>query len=640
MMELFNLMVFLASLYGLMALVQERLSIPAPWAPFVTMVLLGSVLYVAALFGFLLWISWLVFIAGLVSAALFLRRHAQNVSYKSLVNRRTWYPAATFGALFLAGRLVTDGAQITAWDEFSFWGIFPKILMHTNEMIEDFNTINKADYPRGTALLHYYFVLFLNGGGAFRDDLAIFAQVTLFSSAVPAFLFSRDRDFRRPVVTCFMLSLVVLVYYAIFGLFVNPAYSLLVDSAVALCWTMSIMLYMTNKDTRNPMLAAGVTLFFMVQIKEIALFFALTAIFVIAVEHTLNSGPNLRRKARNIGFLIAVVTVSSVSWSLFLSFNGVVARAFTVDMGSLSDLEAYQVATIENYWHSLIHAGDLPETQLLDNEEAGRMIAGFARPIFGVSLSPFYWTILFVAFMLLFSLDRRLVAMCFGSKRMFYSFLSCLLLVAFGYVCLVLFLYLAAFSPYEAVRLASFGRYIGTQYLGLFLIALFLIAMMKDQLLLVFFVFVMLSFSDPGTSLKEIAMVDKKSVYTYFADLYARIDPVIQKMMEEWPSERGRVLLINQGGRGSFLVKFKYRAFPLSFPYGGFSLLPERKEGWPPETQEVSPDELGAIIRDRKIDYLVVWNDGEFWESYGDVVRRSGLKGIWHLQDGELVDVR
>ena len=634
-MILFNLLLFLASFYGLMALSTERLSIPTPQAPFVTVVLLASMLYISALFGLLLWISWLVFIAGLVSAALFLRRHAQNISHEILIHRHSWYSAATFGVLFLAGRLITDGAYLAEWDEFSFWGIFPKILVYTNKLIADFDSINRAEAPRGTALLQYYFVLFLNGG-VFRDDLAILAQVTLISSAVPAFLFSRDRCFRRPVISCFMLSLVVFVYYTIFGLFVKPIYSLLVDSAIALCWAMSIILYLMNKDTRNPMLASGAVLFFMVQLKEIALFFALTAIFVIAVEHALNSGLNIRRKAWSIGFLIAIVTASSVSWKFFLSLNGI-SGTFTVDMGALSNLEAYQLAIIENYLYSLIHLGDLPKQdwQLLVSEEADRVVSRFAYPIFGVSLSPIYWTILFIVFMLLFSLDKDLVAMLFVRKSTFYSFLFCLLLVTFGYVCLILFLYLTTIDPWPAIRLQSFSRYIGTQYLGLFLILTFLIAMMKRSLF-TFFGFMML-FSPHAFLYMGSAMVDK-NLGLYLENRYRQIDPVIEKIKERQP--RGRVIFINQGGSGSGYVNFKYRAFPLSFPADGiFSLLPERKRNWSPETREISPDDFGMIIRDRKIDYLIVWNDGEFWESYGDVVRQSDLKGIWHLQDGELVAV-
>ena len=646
------MLVFLASFYGLLVLVQGRLSIPPPQAPFVTMISLASALYVAALFGLLLYVSWMVFIAGLVSSAMFLHRQARYFSPASVIRNRSWYPPAAFGVMFLAGRVVSDGAYLTSWDEFSFWGIFPKILASTDEVVAGFNSINKADYPRGTAILQYYFILFLNDG-AFRDDLAILAQISLFSSAVPAFLFSRDRRFLPHFL---FYALTVLVYYAIFWLFVAPVYSLYADSAIALCWAMSIILYMTNRDARNPMLATGIALFFMTQLKEIALFFALTAIFVIAVEYALNSGRSLSRKARNIGFLIAVVTASSISWSIFLHHNGVTHSSFSVDTGALAaGLEDYQLATIENYLKFLYRIGDLSQV-LLDGE--GKVLErvslqGFVRPHFGVSLSPLYWFIVFIAGMIVVSLRKEPTTVLFGRTSSFYRFLFCLVLVTFGYVCLILFLYLTAFHPYEAIRLASFGRYLGTQYLGLFLILIFLLSMtknkasmMKNKALRVFPCLLALSllalslliispypkglFKDLGLTMKN-----NNDTYTQLDDFYGVVDPVIEEIKKE--SNSARILFINQGGWGSFLVKLRYRAFPLMFPHGMFSILPERKEGWSPLTQVVSPDDFGATLRD--VDYLIVWNDKYFWESYDDVVRRAELKGIWDLQDGVLVPV-
>lgn len=652
-MALLNLLLFLASFYGLMALIQKRLSIPAPQTPFVTMVLLGSVLYTAALFGVLLWISWLVFVAGLVSAALFLRKHAQNASYKTLIHDRTWYPAVTFGVLFLVGYFVTNGALLYEWDALSFWGVFTKILVYTNEIFADYTSIHAAEYPRGTALLQYYFVLFLNGG-IFRDDLIPLAQATFCSSAVPAFLFSGERRFRYPIISCYMLPLVVFVYYAIFGFFILPVYAIYVDSVLALCWAMSIILYMMNKDTRHPFLAASIILFFMVQVKESALFFALTAIFVIGVVHILNSGPILRRKVLNIGFLFAVVAVSSVSWNIFFSISGVTTNTYTVDIRNISnlpDLEAYQIATIENYMRSLIYFGDYPLRpieQISDSENTGRVIHYFTRPIFGdsappifrVSVAPIYWTILFLIFMLLFSLERKTIIMLFGHRSLFYSLLLSLLLVTTGYLCLMLFLYLFSMSSYEAVRLGAFPRRIGTQYLGLFLILTFLIARMKKKLLPVLYCSVMLSFSSPGTVLKELAMADAKPYINQLEDIYRIVDPVIWKMKEDSQS-KGSMFVINQGGRGYFIELFKYRAFPLSFPDASwYSILPEWKEGLQYQTKIRSPSEFGDFIKKHNFDYLIVWNDKYFWESYGDVVHRSGLKGIWHLQDGDLVAVK
>lgn len=66
-----------------------------------------------------------------------------------------------------------------------------------------------------------------------------------------------------------------------------------------------------------------------------------------------------------------------------------------------------------------------------------------------------------------------------------------------------------------------------------------------------------------------------------------------------------------------------------------FSVNTQEKDGWPPETWIGSADDFSLILQ--RCDYLIVWSDGEFWELYGDSVRRSALKGVWKLDNDRLV---
>ena len=633
------LIVFLASLYGLMILVRKWLSIPYAQVPFVTIISLMSVLYVAGLCELLLQISWLVFLVGLVCFALSLYKNTVGISrrtfFRRFISDHSLFPLTAFGVLFLFSWFVFRNAYITQWDEFSFWSIFTKILTNENSMIAGFNDINKADYPRITALLQYYFLLFLRGG-SFHEGTAIFAQTVIFGSAVPVFLSLPSRKYN-----VFLLCLITLCFYSLIDVFVLPVSSLYADSVLGLCWGMSMLLYLMNrKQDRVVLIITSLCLFSMVQVKEMGLVFACCTIFIVMLDEGFFSTFRQPVLLKRLGVLTAVVLVSYASWSMFKSYNGVVRSSFSLDSGSiydsLFDLDDYQKTTAENFLYSLIHIGNVAQTQaVFDEQHQDRFIGSFAHPFafFEFSLSPLYWAIIFVIFMSLsYWLTGNPPRKIFDRRSSCMTFTICLLALLAAYTCLMLFLYMFAYSEYEAVRLASFWRYLGTAYLGAFVVLFYLVLETEKKRLLFAFIVTIFLFTPSSVLNPVLNLFHENDTRKYFDDLHRKIDPVLEEIKEKGGNPR--ILLINQGGRGSLYVQFKHRAFPLKFA-SNFSVNTEEKDGWPPETWTVSAKDFGLVLQ--KYDYLIIWNDSEFWDLYGDVVRRSTLKDIWILSNGRLV---
>ena len=631
------LLTLLANLYGLMILVRKWLSLPYAQAPFVTIISLMSVLYVAGLFGLLWQVSSFVFLAGLVCFALSLYKGTLGIPsrtfFRRLISDHSLFPLTAFGVLFLFSWFVFRNAYITEWDEFSFWSIFTKIAVNYNAMIAGFNAINKAEYPRITALLQYYFLLFLRGG-SFHEGTAIFAQTVIFLSAVPVFLSFRQYN-------VFFLCLVTFCFYSLVDVFAQPVFSLYGDSVLGLCWGMSILLYLINrKRDRVVLIITSLCLFSMVQVKEMGLVFACCTIFIIMIDEGFFSTFRLPAVLKRLGVLTAVVLVSYASWSMFKSYDGVVGSSFSLDSGaiydSLFDLQDYQRTTAENFLYSLIHVGNVAKTQsVFDEQHQDRFIGSFAHQFhfFEFSLGPLYWAIIFVMFLSLsYWLARNTSKSIFASRSRCLTFTICLLASLGLYICLLLVVYMFVFSPYEAVRLASFGRYLGTAYVGLFLVLFYCVLGAEKKSLLVAFT-VLIFLVTPGLSIKSILNPFHKSgVQKYYDDLYGKIDPVIEEIKGK--GGEPKILLINQGGRGGFYVTVKHRAFPLRFEIV-FSVNTEKQDGWPPETWIGSADDFSLILQ--SCDYLIVWNDDEFWELYGDSVRRSALKAVWKLDNDRLV---
>ncbi len=623
-----------------MMLVKKWLSIPYAQVPFVTIISLMSVLYVAGLFELLLQISWLVYLVGLMCFVLSLYKSTVGISrrtfFRRLIYDHSLFPLTAFGVLFLLSWFVFRNTYVTEWDEFSFWSIFTKIATNYNSMIAGFNDINKADYPRITALLQYYFILFLKGGN-FHEGTAIFAQSVIFGSAMPVFL-----SFRKYNV--FLLCLITFCFYSLPDVFVQPVSSLYADSVLGLCWGMSLILYLMNrKQDRVVLIITSLCLFSMVQVKEMGLVFAFCTIFMVMIDEGFFSTFRLPVVLKRLGVLTAVVLVSYASWSMFKSYNGVVASSFSLDserIDSLFDLQDYQRTTAENYLYSLIHIGNVAKTQaVLDEQHQDRFIGSFAHQFhfFEFSLSPLYWAIIFVIFMSLsYYLTRNTTEKIFDRRSRCVTFTISLLASLVAYTCLILFLYMFAFSQYEAVRLLSFWRYLGTAYLGLFLVLFYCVLKTEKKSLLVAFIILMILVTQASTK-GILNAFHKSDTQKSLDNLYKKIDPVIEEIKGKEKGRSLRILLIHQRDDGMVHRIVRHRAFPLSFEWFS-SVNTEKKDDWPHQTWIGSAEDFGLKLQ--RNDYLIVLKDDEFWDLYGDVVNHSALKAIWRLDNERLVRVR
>lgn len=613
-MQFICLFLLLVSLYGLMILVQKWLSVSYTQIPFVTLTSLLSVLYVAGLFGLLWHVSHLVFLTGLGYFAL---RFYKWTSCRHLADNNSLLPLAAFGVLYFISYFLWKNITFSEWDEFG-WGIYTKIITTHDSLIAGYNDIPGADYPRISAILQYYFISFLSGGD-FDEGTAIFAQTIIFSSAVPVFFSFRKHN---PL----LLVSIACCFYCLFYLFVLPICLIYNDSMLGLCWGMSVILYLINRNRDKAMLIiTSICLFFLVQVKPIGIVFAFFTLFTVAIDEAFFSRVGPPAKLKKLGVLIAAVIVSWASWSAFKSYNGIAHSSVTLSLEAiydfLSDPQDYQKATAENFLHSLIYTGG--------EQHKDGLIERFAHPFAfsNFSLSPLGWAFIFAIFMFLCCLIGNTSRDVFRQRRRHIALTMSLIVVLSMYVCLLLFFYMTTFSYYEAVRLASFGRYLGTAYLGIFLILFFTVTKNKGLL----FAFVVLIFLfTPFSVLKSSA-----SRHKHIEDFYGKVDPVIEKLKKDSES---KTLVIDQGGNRYIQTLFFFRAFPLNTSLHVWSSVhPEWRDDWGIWQAHFSPNNFGRLLRE--YDYLVIWNDTAFWERYGDAVKRSQLKAVWALNDDRLAKI-
>ena len=533
-------------------------------------------------------------------------------------------PLAIFGFLYCLNWFIFKDAYITLWDEFSAWGIFTKIAVEYDSIIAGFNNIPAAGYPRISALWQYYFILFVNEG-EFRDGIAIFAQAVFFSSAAPIFLFPKNTGKYQVLFHILSIS----CFFCLIYLFVGPVSSLYADSVLALSFGMSIILYIANKQNKAQFLIINILLLSMVQIKPTGLIFAFLAITVISIYELCFMERRLSSKLIRLCVLAATTSGSYISWNIIKLHNEIISPSIVRRYSKLlSDLEDYHKVVAENFLYTSTYIGNIHEIRAAyANILEERFVGYFAHPFGDFSLSPLYWTIIFLSFVFASSLYLR----SWRDRKQHICLGVLLTVVVVIYSSLLLFTYMAIFSQYEAVRLASFRRYTGAVYLGIYLVLFFMLLKTGKKLLCVIFAGFIFCFT-PTSVLENISpdLSNSKRLDPLFRRLYDEIDPVISEMDK---TSESRVLYINQGGNGSLYVKFKFRAFPLYIDVLGsavFSVATEKRDEWAPWVRVFSAQELEDILE--RYDYLVICNDTDFFELYGDVLDRLDL-GLFNLDN-------
>ena len=642
-MQLFYLAILLASLYGLMIFVKNglRLSVSYAQIPFITIIFLMSVLYVAGLFGLLLPVSWLVFLTGLAYLAKHLVRKYSTSrcgNFSSPLNTHPnieLFPLAFFGVLFFLNWFIFRNSMFSQWDEWLSWGLFTKVLVNYDLLhTKLYYNPGHPHYPRITSILQYYFILFLNNG-KFHEGTAIFAQTVIFSSAVSAFFMFQKKSyfFLIPSVFAFYCILHLFSTLGTNGAFSIHVYSLYVDSILGLCWGMSVILYLSNRNRMESMIISGLALFSMVQLKETGVFFAFSTILVVTIDKMFFHTSELPIKLKQVGTLIAVVMISWASWSMFKQYNEIGStRISNVSVSvvnsieeSLLDPQSYKRKVAVNWLRSMTYAGNVNKISANLREAENHFIARFG-PTFAFSnfsLSPLYWMIIWGIFVFsLYSIHAGSTGHTYESRNVFLTSMISLAILVLVYSCLILLLYISYFSEHEAVRLASFGRYIGTSFIGIFLVLLYLTLEAQNKIQIVVFITFLCLFT-PDTMLDYFSPKDQNN-YSHVNGIFKRIDPVINEIKREDPESN--ILFIDQGGNGYFYTMIKYRAFPLSLK-GYASVSTRGRKDWEPWVWVASQEDFRKILQD--IDYLIVWNDTEFFEMYGDVVQRSELRAIW-----------
>jgi hypothetical protein len=362
---------------------------------------------------------------------------------------------------------IDKGRASAIWDEFSHWALVVKDMFSLNNfgLGSDSNVIFKT-YLTGTGLFQY---LCLKLSGVYNESVMYFSFNMIILSLILPIL----KGFKKmKSIALFLAYFIIIIIPTMF--YPSIYSSLYVDGILGITFGYTLYSYYLNYNEKfnvfnfiNLLLSFSMLIF----IKDFGLVLALIA-FCIILFDKLFIRNKFRLKwneiyNRSIHLVLAFIPalVIKIVWTMLLSFNKISlpmdGNSFLANTKDLlmQRLSGYKAGVAYDYIRALFYTP-------LTNSSIGITYA--------MSIGIF----IILTYLLVSNMKK-------DKLRQSYITLSTLVIVgAIGYALLILIsAYLTIFTQYEAVRLASFERYLSTYSVGmLILIFALLIDKYKDDI--------------------------------------------------------------------------------------------------------------------------------------------------------------
>jgi len=507
---------------------------------------------------------------------------------------------------------VTYGRMAITWDEFSHWALNVKSMFYTNGFdFSDSSFVMAKSYLSGTSIFQY-FVLKLNG--EFVEHLLYFAfNITLFSMLIPVF-----KGFKSiKNISIYFLLLILLAFPLIFY---NTYYiTLYVDEALAIAFAYTLFMYFSNRDEGFSLfnfisIASG--LLMLIFIKDFGLILALIACFIIVFDNAFikNKFKFKSMIKNNYKAVLTIIPAISVLilWMLTVRSNGL--SATPAGTGGV-------LPNILNFF-----GGNLTEFQIEVNQLFNSAL--FNRIL---TLSPTIIPVTYVVSLIL----MMIITYCLAEKSennnekiAYKTMMFWIIIGAIGYAFLLLISYITIFSEWEAVRLASYERYMSSFAMGGILLVLLLLIYKYSQSLKDFGKFILII----GISMLFFAKWD----VIYFTSMAARerASKTIEirtaykdaeKYVKEFVGDNERIYILSIHDSGFHYFVLRYHFIPLqSSSSKGWSIGTPFGENdiW---TKNVEVEEWAATLKEN-YDYVYILHVNDYFiEIYGSLFENAEM---------------
>lgn len=385
-------------------------------------------------------------LAAFIAGALRLKKMGAGDFRSRFLSPGFWLFALLYVALILFNR----GRLLLAWDDYTHWGDVVKVMITMDVMsTSPLSSSLFQEYPPALALFEYLLqkliVLF---GGKFTEWPLFFSYQILFFSLL--FPFFGRLDFRKP----YSYIIAALLFLSPLPFYREVMSQLMVDPFLGMAFGCALGHLFLNRASRYGRCAVLMYAALLVLVKSSGLLFA--ALLALGFVLTIPGELSRRGKAAQVGSVVLAVLLPKLLWELNIKINH---ASYTFNLaGDLASHSGgdYRVEAAKAYILGFFNTG-------ITDAEA------WFPPV-----PPFLLTLLIAVGM--YFICRRLIAL-FPQRRRNYIILGVLMVVGICvYIIGLGITYLFSFADWEALELASYGRYLGSVFFAMELLLLLLSA--------------------------------------------------------------------------------------------------------------------------------------------------------------------
>lgn len=507
-----------------------------------------------------------------------------------------------FIILLFALLYLNYGRNVYHWDELSHWALVVKSMSYYDALgtFPEAGVVFKS-YPPIMALFQYFFIkIFQYTGTAGFPEWVLYLSYQTFalSFVFPLLAACKWKNFLRSLIFFITACLIPLIFFD------NCYHALYIDPFLGIVGSCAWFALLTKKPSPLNDVYIYICAAVLVLAKDVGL---VLAIF-LATGYTVTrwfecaSSTNPRSIRRSIlsALLAALsVVVPKFIWSRHLSGMNVV-RSFSnvVDFRVLFDVLS---GKDNSYRHDVL-------LNYINAWSTEHLVIGE----FEINLS--YGALFFSLGIFLFA-----AVLVFGKKHLNNRvaggiLASTVLAQHIAYIIGLCVIYMFKFSEYEAVRLASFGRYINIIFLFDLMLFVLLLGIFLSNLSLkaILALFITVSALSPLGTIKGLINGWEK----YLSYEYSITHDTCSKIVLSEMSPEDKVYVVSQEDTGYDYQFFKYKFFPQMPEEQKYSLGPAFYEGdiW---SVDISAEQWQQNLLD-EFDYVFIYQENEYFsEVYG-----------------------
>ena len=480
---------------------------------------------------------------------------------------------------------------LSIWDEFSHWGLVPKNYFNLNSFYPNMqSTIAFPGYPPAIALFQFFA---LKIGNTFTENILYQSLAILnFSMLLPLLKTKSWKDWKTLLPICITIFVLPIIFFSDFY------DSIYIDATLGISFFYVLHSSLSEKKYDWFYYASlFLSIAFLILAKSSGVGLTIIALVILLSFHYFN-----KKTTRTQILTISIVSIVAIlfakySWDVFLKLTNT-----NIAWEGINNLN---LPSIINF----ITGNGLPYQNLTFQYFLNALFTWpINLPILPLSYFAYIVIFLLLSFLLYYFSDSTL------RKQIKHVSIS-LIIGSLLYQLSLLILYLFTYSEYEAVNLASYGRYTASFLLGMYFVLLSYYVIHTKKTLWVFLATATILSAITFNKLLDITLRAPAICggIQEFRDSYQGIEEA-KKVLDP---ETDKVYFLSVYDYGFDFVIARFLFTPISvaqdIPWS-LGTTYDSADVW---TQDISVEELETLLQEQKVTFLYIHDYSlDFWAKY------------------------